>query len=56
MHNMSEDSIEFRLFRPKLRFRTLYYFDFFEANDVYYFDHGRLQFYHINVPLSSQKF
>ena len=41
---MSEDSItvaalqlQFRLFRSKLSFRTLYDFDLIEANDVYDF-------------------
>ena len=37
----------------KIKIQNVVLFWFNEANDVYYFDHGRLQFYHINVPLSS---
>ena len=55
VHNTSENSIKFRLFRPKLRFRTLYYFDLNEANDVYYFVQEPMTMggCSLNVPLSS---
>ena len=55
MHNTSENSIKFRLFRPKLRFRTLYYFDLNEANDVYHFVQEPMTMggCSLNVPLSS---
>ena len=37
----------------KIKIQNVVLFWFNEDNDVYYFDHGRLQFYHINVPLSA---
>ena len=40
----------------KIKFQNVALFWFNEANEVYYFEHGRLQFYHINVPLRRKSF